>query len=143
MLKITEATIEDIEAILALQTQIYRVDKIAPNGRKTMKNQLEDKSCTVLVASIDGKIIGTATIYFIDVAARGRPYAFLEGLVIHEDHRGNGHGTAFFKKCLDAAKNKDCYKMLFTSGMNRQSTHKFYEKLGFKKWGYEFRMDLG
>lgn len=142
MLKITDAKTEDIEAILALQTQIYRVDEIASNGRETLKNQLEDKSCAVLVASLDGKIIGTATIYFIDVAARGRPYAFLEGLVIHEDHRGNGHGTEFFKKCLEAAKNKNCYKMLFTSGMDRQDAHKFYEKLGFKKWGYEFRIDL-
>lgn len=142
MLEITEAKTEDIEAILTLQTQIYRVDTIAANGRETLKNQLKDESCEVLVAKLDEKKIGTATIHFIDVAARGQPYAFLEGLVIHEDHRGNGHGTEFFKKCLEIAKKKNCYKMLFTSGMNRQDAHKFYEKLGFKKWGYEFRMDL-
>lgn len=142
MLKITEAKTENIEAILALQTQIYRVDTIAPNGQETLEKQLKNDSCLILVAKLDDKVIGTATIYYINVAARGRPYAFLEGLVIHEDHRGNGHGTAFFKKCLQIAKEKNCYKMLFTSGLDRQDAHKFYEKLGFKKWGYEFRMDL-
>ncbi len=142
MIQVNTAKIADIEAILQLQTQIYRVDSLASNSRETLETQLENPACDVLIAKLEGKIIGTATIYFIDVAAHGRPYAFLEGLVIHEDHRGNGHGTAFFKKCLEIAKKKNCYKVLFTSGLDRQDAHKFYEKLGFKKWGYEFRMDL-
>ena len=142
MIQVNTAKIADIEAILQLQTQIYRVDSLASNSRETLETQLGNPACDVLIAKLEGKIIGTATIYFIDVAAHGRPYAFLEGLVIHEDHRGNGHGTAFFKKCLEIAKKKNCYKVLFTSGLDRQDAHKFYEKLGFKKWGYEFRMDL-
>lgn len=142
MVEILDAKKEDIEAILELQTQIYRVTSLASNSRETLEKQLNDDSCQVLVAILDGIIIGTCTIYYIDVTAHGRPYAFLEGLVIHEDHRGNGHGTIFFKKCMEIAKEKGCYKMLFTSGMDRKKAHKFYEKLGFKKWGYEFRMDL-
>ena len=142
MIQVDTAKNADIEAILDLQTQIYRVDSLASNSRETLEKQLENPACSVLVARLDDKIIGTATIYFIDVAAHGQPYAFLEGLVIHEDHRGNGHGTAFFKECAQIAKSKNCYKMLFTSGLDREDAHKFYEKLGFKKWGYEFRMDL-
>lgn len=142
MIEIQDAKKEDIEAILELQTQIYRIDSLSQNSRETLEKQLSNESCQVLVAKLDSKIIGTATIYFNDVAARGRRYAFLEGLVIHEDHRGNGHGTVFFKKCVEIAKEKGCYKILFTSGMDRQKAHKFYEKLGFAKWGYEFRMDL-
>lgn len=142
MIQIQEAKKVDIEAILDLQTQIYRVDSLALNSREILEKQLENPACRVLVARLEDKIIGTATIYLIDVAAHGRPYAFLEGLVIHEDHRGNGHGTAFFKECAQIAKSKNCYKMLFTSGTDRRDAHKFYEKLGFKKWGYEFRMDL-
>ena len=142
MIQVDTAKNADIEAILDLQTQIYRVDSLASNSRETLEKQLENPACSVLVARLDDKIIGTATIYFIDVAAHGQPYAFLEGLVIHEDHRGNGHGTAFFKECTKIAKTKNCYKMIFTSGTDREDAHKFYEKLGFKKWGYEFRMDL-
>ena len=142
MIKISKAGKADIDEILLLQSQIYRVKSLASNSRKTLENQLGNKACSVLVAKLDNKIIGTATIYFIEVAARGRPYAFLEGLVIGENHRGNGHGTVFFQKCVEIAKAENCYKMLFTSGMDRKDAHKFYQKLGFKKWGYEFRKDL-
>lgn len=132
----------DIDAILALQTQIYRIDKVAQNSHETLEAQLSNPSCKVLVAIVDGKIIGTATIYFVDVAARGKPYALLEGLVTDKSQRGKGYGSQLFKKTIEIAKSKNCYKMIFTSGMDRAEAHKFYENLGFAKWGYEFRMDL-
>lgn len=132
----------DIVAILALQTQIYRVDSLASNSQEVLENQLNDPACQVLVAKLDGKIIGAATIYFIQVAARGKPYALLEGLVTDKSQRGKGYGTELFKKTIEIAKSKNCYKMIFTSGMDREEAHKFYENLGFAKWGYEFRMDL-
>lgn len=141
-MEITRAARSDIEVILALQTQIYRVEKIAKNAKKTLENQLEDTSYDVLVAKSDNQVVATATIYYIQVAARGKPYALLEGLVVDEKQRGHGIGTAFFKKCIDIARQKNCYKMIFTSGNDRKDAHKFYEKLGFKKWGLEFRMDL-
>ncbi len=133
---------EDIDAILVLQAQIYRVANPPPNSRKALETQLTNPACQVLVAKINGKIVGTATIYFVEVAIRAKPYALLEGLVTDENERGKGYGTEFFKKIIEIAKNKNCYKMIFTSGMDRQESHKFYESLGFSKWGYEFRLDL-
>ena len=141
-MEITEATQDDINAILNLQTQIYRVNGIADSARQTLEKQLQDQSCTVLVAKDSSKAIATATIYYIEVAVRARPYAFLEGLVVDKSKRNHGIGTALFEKCIEIAKSKNCYKMIFTSGTDRQDAHKFYEKLGFKKWGLEFRMDL-
>lgn len=132
----------DIDAILALQTQIYRIDKVAQNSHETLEAQLSNLSCQILVAIVNGKVIGTATIYFVDVAARGKPYALLEGLVTDKSMRGKGYGSQLFKKTVEIARQKGCYKMIFTSGMDRAEAHKFYEGLGFKKWGYEFRMNL-
>ena len=141
-MEITNAISEDIDAILGLQTQIYRTDTIAEGAKKTLENQLTDESCDVLVIKDNDKIVGTATIYYIQVAVRARPYAFLEGLVVDKSTRGKGYGTKLFEKCIDFAHQKNCYKMLFTSGTDREDAHKFYEKLGFRKWGFEFRMDL-
>ena len=141
-MQITKATPEDINAILALQSQIYRVDQIAENAASRLQDQLKDQSCDVLVARQDDKAVATATIYYIEVALRARPYALLEGLVVDKSHRAHGIGTALFEKCIEIAKSKNCYKMIFTSGKDRPDAHKFYEKLGFKKWGLEFRMDL-
>lgn len=132
----------DIEGILNLQTQIYRVDKLASNSAWALKDQLKEKCCDILVVKKDKQIIATATIYHIKVAARGRPYALLEGLVVDKKQRHHGIGTQLFKKCIEIARQKNCYKMIFTSGTDRKEAHKFYEKLGFKKWGLEFRKNL-
>ncbi len=141
-MQIDKATPENIDAILALQTQIYRVDSPSPSAKEMLENQLKDETCDVLVAKDGAKTIATATIYYIEVAIRARPYALLEGLVVDKDARGKGAGTEIFKKCIEIAKKRNCYKMIFTSGTDRADAHKFYEKFGFKKWGLEFRKDL-
>jgi len=141
-MQITKATPNDIDAILNLQTQIYRVEKVADKARETLTKQLEDKSCDILTVKDKGKTIATATIYYIKVAVRARPYALLEGLVVDKNQRSQGVGTALFEKCIEVARAKNCYKMIFTSGQDRTDVHRFYEKPGFKKWGLEFRKDL-
>jgi GNAT superfamily N-acetyltransferase len=139
---VSKATEADITNILKLQTQIYRVDSISTNAQGALKTQLQDESCDILVAKINSQVVATATLYYIAVAVRNSHYALLEGLVVDKSQRGKGVGTEFFNKCIEAAKAKGCYKMLFTSGTDREDAHKFYEKNGFTKWGLEFRMDL-
>ena len=142
IMEIIKATQKDTGDILALQAQIYRVEEIAGNARQTLEKQLKDKSCDILAAREDGKVIATATIYYIKAAVHARPYALLEGLVVDKSQRGQGVGTALFKKCIEVARAKKCYKMIFTSGKDRTGAHKFYKNLGFKHWGLEFRKDL-
>jgi len=141
-MEINLAEEKDIDEILNLQKQIYRVEEISPNAHQTLINQIKNDSCDVVVVKNKDKVVATATIYYIHVALRGKPYAFLEGLVVHEIHRGKGVGTEFIKKCIDIAHQKGCYKFIFTSGKDREEAHQFYEKLGFKIWGKEFRKDL-
>ena len=81
-------------------------------------------------------------VFYIHVPVRGRSFAFVEGLVVDETTRGRGIGTAMLSECVKLARKRDCYKIIFTSGFDRQQAHGLYEKLGFKKWGFEFRMDL-
>lgn len=139
---IREATTADVEAILALQTQIYRVAKLAPNAARILEDQIKSAACDVLVAYEDEKIIASGILYYIDVPARGRPFALMEGLVVDKSARGQGIGSQMIAEFIKLAKRKDCYKLIFTSGFDRQQSHSLYEKLGFKKWGFEFRMDL-
>jgi len=141
-MQISLAKIADVDSILKLQTQIYRIEKLAPNSKVALKKQLKNNACSILVAKEKENVVATATIYYIDVAARDKPYALLEGLVVDKNKRGQGFGSEFFNKCIDIAKKKGCYKMIFTSGYNREEAHDFYQRLGFKKWGYEFRIDL-
>ncbi|MEK7581252.1 MAG: GNAT family N-acetyltransferase [Patescibacteria group bacterium] len=139
---VSKATEADINAILKLQTQIYRTEKIADGAKAALAKQLKDDTCDVLVAKTNDQVMATAVLYYVAVAIRNSHYALLEGLVVDKSQRGKGVGTEFFKKCIETAKEKGCYKIIFTSGSDRTDAHKFYEKNGFVKWGLEFRMDL-
>lgn len=141
-MEIKLATKEDINGILPLQSQIYRVKDLPQNARSILENLISSSYCDVLVAKINDQIVGCGTIFYLPIPAHGNSYAFLEGIVVDDKHRGKGIGTELSKRVVAIAKNKKCYKIIFMSGMDRADIHKFYENLGFKKWGFEFRMDL-
>lgn len=140
--EITLATKDDLEGILPLQTQIYRIKNLPENAPQVLEELIDANYCDVFVAKDDNKIVGSGLIFYLKNPAHERPFAFLEGVVVDNDYRGQGIGTALSKFAIELARNKNCYKIIFTSGNNRADIHKFYENLGFIKWGHEFRMDL-
>lgn len=141
-MEVTLATHADIEEVLPLQSQIYRVKNLPGNAHQILEELIDADYCDVLVAKVDGKVVGTGIIFYFKNPAHGKPYAFLEGIVVDRAHRGRGIGTAMSLYAIDLARAKNCYKIIFTSGRDRARVHQFYENLGFKKWGLEFRMDL-
>lgn len=141
-MKITLAKPEDADAILALQTQIYRVKSLAPNSKDLLLKLIGTPYCNVIVAKENGAVVGSAFLFYLPLPARGKNFAYLEAVVVDEKSRGRGIGTAISQKAIELARTNNCYKMIFTSGFDRQKIHKLYENLGFAKWGYEFRRDL-
>ena len=95
-----------------------------------------------LSAHENGEELGSAYLYLIRNDLHKEPYGLLEDLLVKEEHRGKGVGSTLVKEVIAEAKRLGCYKLLGTSRMTRENVHQLYEKLGFKKWGYEFRMDL-
>ena len=141
-MEISLATKDDVEGILPLQSQIYRIKNLPENARKTLEELIDADYCDVLVARENGQVVGSGLIFYLKNPGHKKPFAFLEGVVVDNNHRGKGLGTALSKFAIELAEKKGCYKVIFASGMDRQNIHKFYENLGFKKWGLEFRMDL-
>lgn len=141
-MQITLATKEDIDGILPLQSQIYRVKDLPQNAHRTLEELIDSDSCDIFVAKEDDKVVGSGTIFYLKNPGHKKPFAFLEGVVVDNQNRSKGIGTQLSKFAIDLARQKGCYKIIFTSGLDRVDIHKFYENLGFKKWGKEFRMDL-
>lgn len=91
----------------------------------------------------DGKKnIGRAFLYIVKNDLHKQPYGLLEDLFVEEANRGEGLGKKLLLKVLAEAKKHKLYKLIGTSRISRAQVHKFYLKYGFKKYGYEFRMDL-
>ena len=107
--------------------------------RKEMK---QDGYCIRLSAHEGGEELGAMYVYLIRNESHDDPYALLEDLLVKEEHRKKGVGTLLVKEAIAEAKRLGCYKIIGTSRMARENVHQFYEKIGMKKYGYEFRMDL-
>lgn len=97
----------------------------------------------ILVTVSDGDIeMGRAIMYVLTNPNRGRKYGILSDVRIEPEFRGNGTGTELIQKTLEAAKEAGCYKILADSRFERKHVHKLYEKFGFNKHGYEFRLEF-
>ena len=90
----------------------------------------------------NGREIGRCFIYLIKNYLHEEPYALLEDVYVDENFRGKGIRTELVKKTIELARKLNCYKIIATSRFERENVHEWYQKLGFKKFGYEFRMDL-
>ncbi len=88
------------------------------------------------------KKVGRVTLYVLYNELHEQPFGYMEDLFVDEEFRGQGVGQKLVEALVAAAKEEGCYKILFTSRDGRDGLHAWYEKLGFKNWGREFRMDL-
>lgn len=86
--------------------------------------------------------VGRATLYVLQNDLHTEPLGLLEDLYVEEDQRGAGIGTTLVEGAKRVAKGKGCYKLVATSRLERPEVHELYERLGFERHGYEFRMDL-
>lgn len=94
------------------------------------------------VAEVDGTIVGTFCLVILDnIAHWGMPSALVESVVVASGHRGGGLGRAMMHEAFRLAQARGCYKLALSSNVDAKPAHVFYERLGFERYGYSFRLD--
>lgn len=102
----------------------------------------KDAFAIKIILEEDNQILGWTFVYVMFQDRHPEPYAYLENVYIEPEHRSRGLGTKLVELAIKEAKDRGCYKIIGTSKMEKINVHEFYEKHGFEKMGYEFRMDL-
>ena len=81
---------------------------------------------------VSGKVVSSVHVTVIkNLTHNLRPYAIIENVVTHADHRCNGYGSALLSEATEFAKKHNCYKVFLETGSNKESTLNFYRKNGF------------
>ncbi len=131
---VREAKKEDLDAVLNLYLFLHEdsVPEHDTHLETTWDRIIDDPDHHLIVKEIDGKIVSSCVCVIIPNLTRNvRPYAFVENVVTHADHRGNGYAgecLAFAKKI---AEQENCYKMMLLTGSKKPETLHFYEKAGY------------
>lgn len=137
------ATIDDISAIAELyREQFMEMTKLIPNFIKEgdqstefLENTISNENSDILICEDEGKIVG-----FILLQAKQRPdfsfivpgkHCYIMDLIITENHRNKGFGTALMNSAKDWAKEQKCNIISLDVLANNMRAIKLYEKLGF------------
>jgi GNAT superfamily N-acetyltransferase len=91
-----------------------------------------DPNNRVYVAELDGAVVGTFQLTFIQqLTYGGALVAQLESVVVSASARSRGVGTHMLRWTIEAAKQRGCLRIQLTSNVRRTRAHAFYERLGF------------
>lgn len=96
----------------------------------------------LLVGLIKDAPVATCTLVIVpNLTRRGMPYALIENVATHRDHRNKGYATALLEAAACRAFEEGCYKVMLMTGSDAPATLRFYEKAGFEqsKTGFQKR----
>ena len=83
------------------------------------------------VSNNDENIIGSATILIeTKIIHNFGKVAHIEDVIVDNNYRGKGLGKMLINKCINYAKDHDCYKIILNCS---DKNIPFYEKCGFSK----------
>jgi GNAT superfamily N-acetyltransferase len=93
----------------------------------------------LLVAELDGEVVGTYTLLIMDkLGKRGTPAGVVEDVAVLPARQGQGIGRAMMEHAREACRRAGCYKLALSSNLRREGAHRFYDSLGFERHGFSF-----
>ena len=131
---VREAKREDLVEILELYLFLHEeaVPELTEHLKATWMKIIQDENHHLIVKEINGKIVSSCVCVIIPNLTRNvRPYAFVENVVTHIKHRGNGYATECLNYAKMIAEKENCYKMMLLTGSKEQKTLDFYKNAGY------------
>ena len=134
MMEIREIKENELSALLELYTHLHEsgIPENSEHLRNTWTRICSDENYHIIVCEVDGKLVSSCVCVIIPNLTRNiRPYAFIENVVTHTNHRRKGYATACLNYAKELAAKADCYKMMLLTGAKSESTLDFYKQAGY------------
>jgi len=115
--------------------------EIAPDVLSSRWKAFEAAGEQALVAadaSLDGRLLGVATLHATPVLHRAGPVGRVTALVVDATLRGRGIGRELMEAAERWAAERGCVLLEVTSNQRRVDAHTFYEGLGYERTSFRF-----
>jgi ribosomal protein S18 acetylase RimI-like enzyme len=126
--QLTEVTEEAADALAELLPQLSSSNPEL--NRATLPQFVGHEANTVLLARVDGKIVGALTLVMFPLMTGVR--AWIEDVVVDASARGAGVGKALTVEAVNLAQARGARTIDLTSRPARQAAHRLYEGVGFR-----------
>lgn len=137
---IRAAEARDVPAVAALIGQLdYRV---TPEEVAERLAQMQAEGRLVLVAELDGRVIGCLSTSVMRVLHRPAPVGRISMMVVDEAWRNRGIGAVLVCAAERALAERGCYMVEVTSHVLRTDAHRFYERLGYERTSVRLAREL-
>lgn len=141
MVTVRDATPADAGRLAELLGQLgYPSDPASIPER--LRRMGEERQTLVVVAVLEGRIVGLAAGQVYHAIHADQPVAYLMALVVDENVRGAGAGRALVAHMEDWGRRNGSPKLSLPTGTWREAAHRFYEHLGFSKTGFRYSKSL-
>ncbi|HZG59150.1 MAG TPA: GNAT family N-acetyltransferase [Anoxybacillus sp.] len=128
----------------ALPTIFAKVDVVMPIDY--YQQLLNDKNSEVLVAKLDGQVVGFAVLEIKEAPPFAslvpRTYAYISDFGVKKSFQNNGIGKQLFFACVEWAKAKGATSLELNVWEFNQKAISFYEQLGMKPLSRKMAIDL-
>jgi ribosomal protein S18 acetylase RimI-like enzyme len=124
-----DVTDEVVEAFGMLLPQLSRSARQLDAA--TLAEIAHSPAVTLLVARMDGKIIGTLSLAMFPIPTGMR--AWIEDVVVDNAHGGRGAGTALVREAVRLAEKAGARTVDLTSRPSREAAGKVYDRVGFQQ----------
>lgn len=138
---IRQAELADAPALETLITELGYEGQTAP-AIATRLAALTHAGRVVLVAELDGVVVGCLSTSVMPVLHRPRPVGRISMMVVADGLRGQGIGAALVRAAEEALVEAGCGLIEVTSNVARTDAHRFYERLGYEKTSVRLSRDL-
>jgi GNAT superfamily N-acetyltransferase len=130
---------EDFDEIIPLLKQLWPAQPIDFKAARDIfdKGMACDRRA-YLCACLGEQIIGFGTLMIRDCLWLQGDVGYICDLVVDQEHRGSGVGTALVEKAVEIARQRGCRRVELDSGFHRTAAHQFYEGRGFEKRAFLF-----
>jgi ribosomal protein S18 acetylase RimI-like enzyme len=122
-----EVTAELVDAFARLVPQLSKSSP--PPTASELGEMVAADASDVLVARLDGAIVGTLTLVTFRIPTGVR--AWIEDVVVDDSARGHGVGDQLNQFALDLARGKGAKTVDLTSRPSREAANRLYQRIGF------------
>jgi len=133
-LLIRDARIEDENSILSLLTLIPANHKLTPDELRAASQRFrESTALDVLIADLDGKIVGFLVLSYVSALTGLR--AWIDDVAVDPHHRRQGIGQSLVSAAIRRANRRGATHLFMDTSRGTPDAREFYRTCGFEEDG--------